>query len=392
MLVLVQIRVAQFLGASAVVIADNQCVCDDVTCTSEHPGETCQSTFPVISGDGSENDISIPSFLLNRHDASVLIEELRGNHPMQMQLSWGWKSKKRVEYSIWSGPHESHGAELVQNLKHIAVALGSDAVFTPHMNVHSGKRYRCYRSMLACQNMCSIGARYCESSFVLPFKEKEIIIDATKTLEESLRRLCIWKHYGEADGVGVPWWNYIEIFNTNCRNHFRTFSDYGCIGDAFKHAQIDTDTIEDCMTEYGSIIESDRANPLFDAELKAKETYGVVSVPSVLINGVLMKGPLNTRTIFYALCDAFPYDAHYPDVCQRCRWSDGLEACIGNGGDIADTPKPRKKHRAMAFWITFFVLGILGGVGYYVYQKSRDEESNMIADYVPFLSPSSGVK
>ena len=397
MWLLVQVRVAQFLGASAVVIADNQCVCDDVTCTSEHPGETCQSSFPEITGDGSENDISIPSFLLNRHDASVLIEELRGNHPMQMQLSWGWKSKDRVEYSIFSGPHDSYGKELVKNLKHVAVALGSDAFFTPHMNVHSGERYGCTKhrvedGMESCANMCTNSGRYCAlDHHVLESDGKTYTnITGATTLEESLRRLCIWQHYGETDGVGAQWWNYIEEFNSRCGNRPEYFGNADCIRDTFNHVQIDSVMIDECMRDSGGV--SDGLNTLLEAELNAKEAHGIVREPSVLINGVPMKGPLNTWTIFYALCDAFAYDAHYPEVCERCRWHDGLEACLGNGGDIADTPKPRKKHRAMAFWITFFVLGILGGVGYYVYQKSRDEESNMIADYVPFLSPSSGVK
>ena len=46
----------------------------------------------------------------------------------------------------------------------------------------------------------------------------EDIIKQLSAKKESLRRICIWKHYGESDGVGAEWWNYVSQFMERCDN------------------------------------------------------------------------------------------------------------------------------------------------------------------------------
>lgn len=61
-----KVRHAQNVGASGVLIADNQCMCSDVSagkCTND-PGAQCESFEPIMADDGSGGDITIPAFLV----------------------------------------------------------------------------------------------------------------------------------------------------------------------------------------------------------------------------------------------------------------------------------------------------------------------------------------
>lgn len=57
-----QVRRAQHLGASGVIIADNTCLCKDVEAgTCQKPDATdCEQVEPIMADDGSGADIAIP--------------------------------------------------------------------------------------------------------------------------------------------------------------------------------------------------------------------------------------------------------------------------------------------------------------------------------------------
>jgi hypothetical protein len=47
------------------------------------------------------------------------------------------------------------------------------------------------------------------------FLEFQVGVSGQDVVTESLRRLCIWKEYGQ-DGIGLPWWSYVESFLNIC--------------------------------------------------------------------------------------------------------------------------------------------------------------------------------
>ena len=55
-----KVRNAQHAGASAVIIADNKCLCKHYNCTPSHADEVCEMREPSMVDDGSGSDISIP--------------------------------------------------------------------------------------------------------------------------------------------------------------------------------------------------------------------------------------------------------------------------------------------------------------------------------------------
>ena len=83
-----KVRNAQKLGAAAVLLADNTCLCDaGDSCKAD--AEDCETKEPIMADDGSGADITIPSFLMFKQDADPIKETLMQNKIVRMSLSWG---------------------------------------------------------------------------------------------------------------------------------------------------------------------------------------------------------------------------------------------------------------------------------------------------------------
>merc|ERR1712232_687747 len=55
---------------------------------------------------------------------------------------------------------------------------------------------------------------------------------------EALRRICVWKYYGQDDGVGVVYWDYIFEFLKRCDSD-DFFANQDCINDVYKNSKVD---------------------------------------------------------------------------------------------------------------------------------------------------------
>jgi len=99
-----KVRNAQNLGATAVLIADNVCLCSDQECASEDLS-SCEEQSPIMADDGSGSDIRIPSFLLWKPGADLIKSELINNNPVQLEITFGLPTPSdRVEYELWTIP------------------------------------------------------------------------------------------------------------------------------------------------------------------------------------------------------------------------------------------------------------------------------------------------
>jgi len=357
--------------------------------------QSCETKEPVLTDDGSGSDVSIPSALISWPDGQMLQERLKHNQVIQMEFVWGWKKQKSiVEYEIWTVPHDTNGMKFLTGFKHVAVALGDKVKFTPHLYVHDGIRFQCPHAESeegtgTCGDLCTNYGRYCATNPIMDENEDKegTSLSGVMSITEGLRRMCIWTHYGD-DGIGAPWWNYVENFVGRC-THSMYFANDDCIADVYKHAQIDDAIIKQCMEDSGGL-DHDGHNSAFDLSIAEQTDRGVVILPSVYINGVPHKGPVAVQDVFEAICKAF-YDEDLPEVCKRCGASRFSPECFGHGGDIVENKPHRRKHphRARRVWITLFILALLGGAGYWYYRKMRDEQgTDIIADYMPFVSSS----
>merc|ERR1712071_48484 len=182
------------------------------------------------------------------------------------------------EYSLWTTPTEAVSRDFERQFEHAAIALGKKAYFTPHMYIYDGIKSNCQGAdgENVCYNLCTNNGRYCATD---PDSDLDNGISGADVVTESLRRICIWKIYGEDDGIGKQWWEYVNEFMYRCASE-GFFTDSQCINDAYLHANIEAKKVKSCMETSGGL-EKDVENTLLEDELIAKDVAGVVILPTM---------------------------------------------------------------------------------------------------------------
>jgi len=386
-----KVRNAQRTGAAGVLIADNTCLCSDLDCMSKAgmPG-TCENTEPIMADDGSGADISIPSFLMFKHDADPVKEELKNNRPVQIQMAWSLPNPDdRVEYDLWSTPSDVVSKDFYKNFRPLAKALGKHAFFTPHTYIHNGIKMGCQGASGEnfCYTLCTNNGRYCATD---PDNDLDKGISGADVVKESLRRLCIWEAYGSTDGIGLQFWDYVAEFNTRCRES-DYFANDDCIKDAYKHSNVDGKRIDDCMKSSGGTTD-DKTNNKLSGEIVAQEQRGVVVIPSAFINTSVIRGALTATNVFTAICAGFS-EGTAPDICRKCGSCMDAPGCVAAGyckaGTInGSTGAASGGVSTHTFFTSMFaVVVIFAGLGAWHYKKTqqdmRDQVRGILADYLP---------
>jgi len=114
-----KVRNAQQSGAVAVVIADNVCLCSDGDqCSRTNPLGPCQSGAPIMANDGSDSDISIPSFLMFKRDADKVKVQLQANNPVQMEMSWNLTTLND-RYNQWNVLSDTANQDFIRIRAHL---------------------------------------------------------------------------------------------------------------------------------------------------------------------------------------------------------------------------------------------------------------------------------
>jgi hypothetical protein len=324
-----KVRHAQRVGATAVIVAENTCLCSDDDCLADSDQDSewepdCQEAEPILADDGSGGDISIPTMLMFKTDANQIKDELRANRTVQVEMSWELPKSDQVEYELWTTPSDLVSKEFQKNFLPAAQALGESAHFTPHMYTYDGVKSNCRGDdgENLCYNMCTNNGRYCATD---PDNDLDHGISGADVVKESLRRICIWKHYGEGDGIGKEWWDYVEQFLLSC-DTVEYFARESCVEDIYRRSGIKKDIIDDCLADSGGI-EDDVTNSLLESELQHQLEMGVVILPSLFVNGIALRGATSLETVFTAICQSYSDDAQ-PEICVECAEFSGYGQCM----------------------------------------------------------------
>ena len=331
-------RSAQLLGASALIIADSKCLCDDDACLSmqvDKGGDTsCQKTMPLMSDDGTASDILIPTVLMSTMDSLLIKEVLVRNEPVYMQLSWPVNPVPigaKVDYELWTTPFDFAAYDFQETWKDIVESLDERTSFTPHLFIYDGISGGCRNETdpgnprNLCHSMCSNVGRYC---VVDPDGDLDRGISGRDVIEESLRRLCIWEHYGK-DGVGIEYWEYLTEFLENCEN-IVDFTNEDCIDTSLAYSNIDKTQIEQCMADTGGL-ESPSVNVLLEKQIDSAISRAIMLLPTKFVNEMPIRGSLTSANVFNALCASFGADSNKPEVCIDCQNCPDIKACTKQG-------------------------------------------------------------
>lgn len=381
-----KVRNAQRSGAAAVIIADDVCLCSDGdSCSPTNPGDPCQSGEPIMADDGSGTDISIPSFLMFKKDADQVKAQVKANNPVQMEMAWNLPTPDdRVEYDLWTVPSDKVSQDFQKTFKTAAKALGSHAYFSPHMYIYDGVKSRCrgQDGQSMCYNLCTNHGRYCATD---PDNDLDKGISGADVVTESLRRMCIWNHYGKEDGIGEKWWDYVTEFMFRCDTP-EFFSSEVCIKDAYKHAGVDDKVITQCMNDSGGTTE-DKANTILEEQIEKAKVMGVVVIPTAYVNDSAIRGKLAFSTLFTAVCSGFAENT-VPPICGTCSSCSDQAACTINGFCSDKGSSANAGVAKSTFYATILALcsgfGILGFMHWRkTNQDMREHVKGILAEYMP---------
>jgi hypothetical protein len=376
-------RNAQKLGAAGLIIADSTCLCAaGDQCVSE--GDLyCESKEPVMADDGSGADVTIPSFLMFKQDADPIKDVLKTNNIVRMQMAWALpRPDDRVEYSMWTTPKELVSRPLQREFRHVAKALDSHAQFTPHMYVYDGLFAGCQSPTgeNQCFTLCTNNGRYCATD---PDNDLDKGTSGADVVRESLRRLCIWKVYG-TDGVGMPWWDYVDEFLYRCDTE-DFFASEDCVKDCMERAEVDYSKVKICMDDAGGL-EGDVENSILEDELIAREASGVVILPSFFVNNAPLRGAPTVTEVFDAICSGYAAGTE-PDACKKCNRCDDVVKCVTVGHcpgsvDSFDTVSLPVFMGTLAGIVLCF--GCLGLIQWQRSQRQmRSQVRGIMAEYMP---------
>ena len=380
-----KVRNAQRAGAAAVVIADNICLCKYTsTCKEQENEDTdleCEDNEPIMPDDGSGSDISIPSYLMLKQDADLLKQTLMVNAPIRMELQWSLPNPgDHIKYDLWTDPTNLDTEEFLLDFKQVALQMGETANFMPHMYFMDGYKSGCQQGTTnICENMCTNYGRYCARD---PDHNLESGVSGADMVAEILRRLCIWKNYGD-DGIGIEWWNYVDNFIQDCG--LKYFTDEACLIDSMKRANIDVEAIEKCMEDSGGL-NSDNRNTLLENELNMKNRQGVVIVPSASVNDAIIRGTLEFSTMLKAVCAGFK-DGTQPDICVKCAKCHDEKVCVDRGYCTAPPGTEDSISKTTFIWTLIGTLAAFIGVAFAVYKvvktRTRSHIRSILSEYIP---------
>ena len=420
-----KVRNAQHLGAAAVLIADTEhdhlpfestkdilFLDDDPHPTPDDHNHSQHENEYRLADDGSGKDISIPSMMIAKKEylgiRKVIDSGANSTGIVLGQLAWHTpKYDWKVSMELFSSPADWHTKQFIaSNFSAIARTFDLNEMhgnthdndsynermnlmrFREHPILLDGQQLGCVGNTKApdepCYHLCTNGGRYCHANQHHGTFGKDIV-------EESLRRLCITRHYKSAK----VYWDYIDHFNNFCWE-----ADYfgveKCIDDAYKHSNIDKNIINSCFTDSGDPSE-DKTNAMLEAAIELTRKRGIYQSPTVMINHepslmVEFQG-LSPRSVLLALCESFSYGKK-PHVCYACMMCGDPVVCAkrspmkclaGDGKEEEDTDahkeddntkkdkKHHGKHRVLRWFFALFLVG--GCLGGYVYYKKRTEEN-----------------
>ena len=377
-----KVRNAQKAGAAGVLIADTSCLCVDTVCINQTDAIECEASEPIMADDGSGADVSIPAFLVYRHDAESVKATLKDGSPVRVEMSFAIPAPdSRVEYTLWTSPADPVARDFLNTFKDAAVALGKDAFFTPQQYIYDGVKAHCQSSdgEDMCANLCTNEGRYCSTD---PDNDLDFGISGADVVRESLRRICVWNMYGE-DGIGEKWWDYIIEFMFRCDNPDTAdqFINPDCISDALVHAKIDEQAISKCMDEAGGF-DGNGTNSLLEMELMHATQDGVIVLPTLYVNQVPLRGQLSTSEAFHAICSGYA-PGYEPQVCTHCVHCPTSE-CFKTG------KCPHRNSGGVSFTTfgstLFFVTLIFITIAFIQYRRQqsymREQVRGIMAEYV----------
>jgi len=319
---------------------------------------------------------------------STVSAELRWNMP----INDGGVQKVAVDF--FSSSDDQKAVLLKQALEPVMRALGNRVKFTPHYYIYDGTKLQC-TTVVNCGTQCTNKGRYCEPD---PDRQFGTDLEGMNVVEENLRQAALWRTYADADPT--RWWEYVNEFFTRCNGPKSKSFNTACAEAAMRAVNVDVDMVNAKMNQPSYGQQDDNTNIVLQDEMKLTNDLAIVSLPTVIVNGLILRGSLGMPSIFNAICHGYAptADTPAPTVCD-CVPVDGgsavneaqLKRCIADGGPKSTdggsgSPAGGVSPGAVGgLFIAFLVVVGVAGYGYYHFmqRRMREQVHNFLSEYVP---------
>jgi hypothetical protein len=334
---------AQNAKALAVIIADNKKMCGEEGCPvcgstcSESP--TCSCGLPLMSDDHKGLvDITIPSFIISQRDGNLIKSCFQGktctgsDTTIVASLSWDLPATDgTVEWQMWSSSWDTGAVRFKKEFENVAIALGSSAKFTPHYFVFDGVEWGCNTADHLCGSQCIGNGLYCAAD---PNSKLDDGLEGFHVVEENLRQICIWnvaKKTFDKD-AGAKYWRYINLFQETCATPTSGVGSFDekCSKKVQDSVGIDSNLVTACILESTDVEGGHDANSLLQGELTSRENLAILSLPSLVVNGVIIRGNAYSSSILTTICNAY-IDGSEPAACNCAGLElESLQTCVAS--------------------------------------------------------------
>ena len=326
------------------------------------------SREPVLANDGSGNDITIPSFLVFKQDATRLKHAIvQANQTLQVEMSFppgpttttNQEQQQvqeeeevavvpRIELDVWLTPTDVVSQTFLQEFRNVLQAFAptnsnsnkSRIQFNWHAYLMDGVFYGCHSVPGPhCTDLCTNYGRYCatsqDPSSSSTAMAEELLLTGSNVVAESLRQLCLTQPETAEAAVGTTlkskrpwlgqehgelWWAYVTEFSQTCLGMSSSLSSSlshdgllrshsnmdltACVEHVYRKLGIDGSVINRCMYETGGLVDN-RPNALLEAELQLQKDHSIYALPTVYLNQMPLQGPVTASHVLGAVCDAW---------------------------------------------------------------------------------------
>lgn len=304
-----------------------------------------------MPNDGSGgHDITIPSFLLWKHDAILFKKTImEGNQTIRLEMQFPpavehlkvGENPSTITLDLWTSPTDALSQDIITRFQPAALAFQEHLNFTLHTSIVDGVKSGCQSDNLPglpsdanCYGLCSNQGRYCA---VVPDSEfftnqgDGVTVSGVDVVEESLRQLCISSQPNRS-----LWWTYARTFGETC---LRT---HQCVEQVYQQVGIEGQAIDDCMTDSGGL-ETRERNNILETELETQREQSIHIIPTLYVNGAPFDSTLTADVLFHVVCNYFKYSPLHKDsverrLCFRCGSLEctDFSGCVANDGICPD--------------------------------------------------------
>jgi hypothetical protein len=284
--------------------------------------------------------VKIPSLLIDRYDAQVLrwclnndaIKCASATGVVTVALKWNMPTTDMdVEWELWTSADET--TSFKHGFAPFALKLKESTNFVPHYFIWDGEEWGCTTAD-SCSTQCVGAGKYCSPD---PDGATDVGVSGMNIVLENLRQMCVWEQVDFKIDGAEKWWRYVTEMKDVFERVMASSESVILQVDFFEsyskeiHNKLGLDfaKTQKCM----KMVNNDHdklKNELTSRKLGAGARGEILQLPSIVVNGRIIRDGITTSGVLLTLCSATVNPGPF---CKCVKGTEGknMELCQNNG-------------------------------------------------------------